>query len=196
MTEIEIMHIVRRRLAELGGENVTFMWVVSSGTGFIAPPTNYKLQIGDTFGIDAGVQFHGYASDICRCASVGEPSDKVAEFYSWMMSLRQSCVDLLRVGNKPIDLLKICGEIVEQRGLELNSVGRIGHGVGLQSTEFPSLARDEDIIFKPGMVFACNPNFIQDFGWLNSEDEWVITDGIAELLSAPIAQNELPIIRS
>ncbi len=63
-------------------------------------------------------------------------------------------------------------------------MGRIGHGVGYETTEYPSLAKEEDIVFKPGMTFACNPNFVQKpYGMFNSDDNWAITDGQPKLLS-------------
>jgi Xaa-Pro aminopeptidase len=194
MTEIEIMRLFRTRVAELGGENVTFLWVVSSGTGFVAQPTEYRIQPGDIVTIDSGVRYRGYASDISRSAALGEPSAEVEEFYQWLMDLRRSCIDKLRAGNMPQDVLEVCLDIVQRRGIELNAVGRIGHGVGLESTEYPSIAKEENINLEPGMVFTCNPNFLKEFGWLNSEDEWLITDGEPELLSAPIASDHLTTI--
>jgi Xaa-Pro aminopeptidase len=73
-------------------------------------------------------------------------------------------------------------------------VGRIGHGVGLETTEYPSLAMDEDVVFERGMVFACNPNFMRPFGFFNAEDNWVIGDGPPDLLSNPIAPGSRPVI--
>jgi Xaa-Pro aminopeptidase len=198
ITELEVMRKLRTRLAELGGENVTFMWVVSTVNPSLGAmngiATDRKLKPGDMLSLDCGVEYHGYCSDIARCASVGEPSDEVAGFYIWMMEVRHKCNDLLRAGNTPRDVVTTCREAIAERGLETTGVGRIGHGVGLQSTEFPSLAIDEDIIFQPGMVFACNPNFVRPFGFVNCEDEWLVGSGAPALLSAPIAPNEIPVI--
>ncbi len=197
ITEIEISRVLRTRLAELGAENVTFLAVsagVRPGGGPVLVPTERELRAGDTLVMDAGVEYRGYCADVARSAFVGEPSDEVAEFYGWMMGVRHRCNERLRAGSRPADVVTACTEELAERGLETMGVGRIGHGVGLETTEYPSLAIDEDIVFEPGMVFACNPNFVREFGFVNAEDNWAITEGDPELLSAPVAPDALPVV--
>lgn len=198
MTERDVMRVLRTLIAEGGGERVTFMWVVSSQDGMIAPPTNRKIVPGDLIVLDAGVEYMGYASDVSRTAFVGEPPAHVAEFYTWQTQLTRHAVDHLRAGLTPTDVVKAAQAMCEERGLSAGVSGRIGHGVGLASTENPSLALGEPIVFEPGMVFACNPNFFyKDYGWMNNEDDWLVRpDGPPELLSEPIGPEELPIIRT
>lgn len=198
MSERDVMRVLRTAIAERGGERVTFMWVVSSQDGMIAPPTERKLQVGDLLVLDSGVEYMGYASDVSRTAFVGEPPDHVAEFYNFQTRLTRHAVDHLRAGFTPTDMLKATQEMCAERGLSAGVSGRIGHGVGLASTENPSLAMDEPIVFEPGMVFACNPNFFyKDYGWINNEDNWlVLPDGPPELLSKPLGPDQLPIISS
>lgn len=194
MSEIEVDRLMRIRIAELGGEDVTESAVISSiepNGGIVLLPTERRIQPGDLLGLDYGIQYRGYCADIARTASIGEPKPEVAEFYSWMMDVRHQCNMLLRAGNTPRQVVTACREAITKRGLETMGVGRIGHGVGLQTTEYPSLAMNEEIVFEPGMVFACNPNFIRPYGFINAEDNWVITDGEPNLLSSPIAPNDL-----
>ncbi len=197
MTEIDIMRTLRTRIAHNGGERVTFMWVVSSRDGMIAGPTERRMQAGDLLVLDAGVEYRGYCSDVSRSASLGTPNDDLAEFYAWMSQAVRIGVDHLRVGNTPRGVVEAVREFCRKRGLEAGMSGRIGHGVGLASTEYPSLDAAEPIVFEEGMVFACNPNFyFGDYGWLNNEDNWVVTaDGPPELLSAPAGSGQLHVIR-
>lgn len=196
MTELEVMRILRRSIAEKGGENVTFMWVVTSQDGMIANPTARRLEPGNLLVLDAGVEYRGYASDVSRSAVVGEPSKELDEFYTWMSGLVRISVDQLRAGSTPREVLAACRAECAARGLTAAISGRIGHGVGLESTEYPSLVAHEDVVFEPGMVFACNPNFFyEDYGWLNNEDNWAVTEkGGPELLSAPRGPDRLTII--
>lgn len=196
MTEIEIDRLVRLRIAELGGEDVTLSCVVTSvgSQGPTLLPTPRKVQQGDLLGLDYGVKFRGYCSDIARTASVGKPSSEVASFYRWVMDVRHKSERFLRAGNTPNHVVTACREAIAERGLETMGVGRIGHGVGLATTEYPSLSLEEDVVFEPGMTFACNPNFVRPFGFVNAEDNWVITDGDPDLLSAPIAPDEITVI--
>lgn len=198
MTHLEISRVFRTFLAQNGGEKVTFMCVTAGlgpRSGMVSVATERRLNPGDVLVLDTGVEYRGYASDVARSASVGEPKKEVAEFYKWMSDIRQQCVSLLRAGTTPREVVKTCRELIAERGLETTGVGRIGHGVGLESTEYPSIAMEEDIQFEEGHVLTCNPNFVRDFGFINGEDMWVVTKGKPDLLSAPVAPSELPVVR-
>jgi Xaa-Pro aminopeptidase len=198
MTGIEISRVLRKFLAENGGEKVTFMCVTAGlapGTGMVSVATERRIRPGDVLVLDTGVEYRGYASDVARSASVGEPKPELAEFYKWMGQVRQRCVNLLRAGARPKDVVLACRDVIAERGLETTGVGRIGHGVGLESTEYPSLAMEEDIVLQEGHILTCNPNFVREFGFINGEDEWLVTTGAPEPLSTPITPTELPIVR-
>ncbi len=200
MSEIEISNILRTKIAEKGGETVTFLLVaIGEGPtgGSVLVPTPQVVKEGVTLCLDAGVEFRGLSCDICRTAFVGEPPQEAKDFYGWMMKLRYECDDMLVVGNTPSVIIDHVNASVKERGLKLLGVGRVGHGVGYETTEYPSLAAEEEIVFKPGMTFACNPNFVEKpYGMFNSEDNWAITeDGKPELLSVPKAPKELTVIK-
>ncbi len=90
--------------------------------------------------------------------------------------------------------MKVCREELARRGLQTQKVGRIGHGVGLESTEYPSLALGETIALEPGMIFACNPNYVTASGYFNSEENLVITPTGNDVLSKPEARDEVFVI--
>lgn len=196
MTELEVATELRRLIASKGGERQTFSWVVSSADGMIAHPTQRKIVAGDVLVLDCGVEFHGYGSDVSRTAFVGEPSNRAADCYNWQTELTRYTTNFLRVGNTIGDLVRASNEMCAERGLVPAIAGRLGHGVGLESTEYPSLTLSQDIPIEAGMVFACNPNFFWDgIGWINNEDNWAVTDTEGpRLLSEPIAPETLLIV--
>jgi Xaa-Pro aminopeptidase len=142
------------------------------------------------------VSYRGYWSDLARTASIGAPSEELSEFYSWMMKLRHDCNMQLTAGNKPADVIRVVDKYLDERGLKTMGVGRVGHGVGIETTEYPSLAAFEDITFEVGNVFACNPNFANHLGLINAEDNWAVTEGEPDLLSAPVAETEIPVVEA
>lgn len=200
MTERDVATILRRKIAEKGGENVTFL-LVAAGEGptggSVLVPTDKPLEPGVTLCLDGGVEYKGCACDICRTAFIGEPTEYAADFYAWMMKLRYEVDKLLIPGNTPKMITDHVGKSIKERGLNLLGVGRVGHGVGCETTEYPSLMESEDITFEPGMVFALNPNFVEmPYGMFNCEDNWAIADeNGAELLSVPKALPEIPVIK-
>jgi Xaa-Pro aminopeptidase len=194
MTELEVARLLRTLLAEAGGERVTFMIVSAGATssgGMVSVATERRLEPGQTLVLDTAVEVCGYCSDVARTAFIGEPTFEASEFYRWLMYVRQCGIDELRAGNTPLTVVTAVRQAIAQSGLKTLGVGRIGHGVGLETTEYPSLAAEENLTLEPGMVFTCNPNFVRPFGFVNAEDIWLITGGAPELLSAPIAPNEL-----
>lgn len=198
MTEKQVAQILRERLIALGAEKISLLCVLSgvNENGIVLLPTDRVIQKGETLGFDVGISYCGYWSDLARTASVGEPSQALSEFYGWMMALRHDCNMQLTAGKSPADVIEVTDRYLDARGLKTMGVGRVGHGVGIETTEYPSLAAFEEITFEKGMVFACNPNFSNELGFINAEDNWAVTDGEPDLLSDPVAESELPIVEA
>jgi Xaa-Pro aminopeptidase len=83
---------------------------------------------------------------------------------------------------------------VERVGRKTQAVGRIGHGVGCETTEYPSLSLLDEVEIVPNMVFACNPNFATEYGFFNSEENLVVTKSAPKFLSEPVAPSELRVV--
>ncbi len=198
MTENEVAQILRQNLIANGAEKISLLCVLSGANekGIVLLPTDRVIQKGETLGFDVGVSYRGYWSDLARTASVGAPSEELAEFYTWAMQLRHDCNMQLTAGNKPADVIRVVDKYLAERGLQTMGVGRVGHGVGIETTEYPSLAAFEDIPFEVGNVFACNPNFSNHLGFINAEDNWAITTSVPDLLSAPVAEWEIPVVEA
>ena len=196
MTENECAQVLREKLIAKGAEKLSLLCVVSgpSEGGICLLPTDRVIQEGETVGFDVGVCHRGYWSDLARTASVGTPSGELDEFYAWMMELRHNCNMQLRPGNSPADVIAVCDRMLGEKGLKTMGVGRVGHGVGVETTEYPSLAAFEDIVFEKGMVFACNPNFANHLGFINAEDNWAIDGDAPDLLSDPVADARIPVV--
>ena len=198
MTENEVAQILRENLIANGAEKISLLCVLSGANekGIVLLPTDRVIQKGETLGFDVGVSYKGYWSDLARTASVGKPSEELSEFYNWAMQLRHDCNMQLTAGNTPADVIAVVDKYLAERGLKTMGVGRVGHGVGIETTEYPSLAAFEDITFEVGNVFACNPNFSNHLGFINAEDNWAVTEGEPDLLSAPVADWDIPVIEA
>ena len=149
------------------------------------------LEVGDTLTIDTGAGLQGYVSDICRTGVIGKASQKQKDMYKWVVDLCYATYEEARVGNTCEDVALACQRKVAEAGRATQSVGRIGHGVGKDSPEYPSLAVGEKVPIVPGMIFSCNPNFLTEFGFFNSEEEFLVTERGRDFLSAPQAPREI-----
>jgi Xaa-Pro aminopeptidase len=85
-------------------------------------------------------------------------------------------------------------EVLREGGDSLNVVGRLGHGLGMQLTEWPSNMQGDSTVMRPGMVMTLEPcmNF-GDGRIMVHEENIVIRDGEPELLSYR-APPEVPVL--
>ena len=75
-----------------------------------------------------------------------------------------------------------------------SDVGRFGHGLGMQLTEWPSLAAWDDTIIRENMVLTLEPSIeVEGGGIMVTEENILITDGAPILLNTR-APKELPIL--
>lgn len=197
MTEHEVSTLARTSAMRNGAEFITFLAITSGKDlrkGKITVPTHRKLEVGDTVTIDMGVTVSGYCADVSRTAIVGDPSKKQIELYKMQRELSRKCFAAFRPGGTPHDVMQFCLNELDSIGWKLQPVGRIGHGVGLETTEYPSVALNEKIAVEEGMIFACNPNFVTQYGFFNCEENIVIIGDGFEILSSPEASPEPPVI--
>ncbi|OFV83014.1 MAG: hypothetical protein A2W26_11335 [Acidobacteria bacterium RBG_16_64_8] len=195
MTNVDVARLVRVIMAEEGGEKVHRLAIASgfdmTKAGKISVTVPRVLEAGDTLTIDTGAGLQGYVSDICRTGVVGRASQQQKDMYKFIIELNHKCYEQVRVGNQCEDVAILCQQEVARAGRATQGVGRIGHGVGRDSPEYPSLAVGEKLPILPGMIFSCNPNFLTQFGFFNSEEEFLVTERGYEFLSSPQAPHEL-----
>ena len=198
MTERDVQRLVAEAIAHEAGDGPTDMRVLSgkdhTGSRFNMFPTSRKLEPGDTLTVDTGVRVAGYACDIARTAVVGEPTAEQVKMQEFVYDLNHFCYSFLRPGLPCSEVARQCREELDRLGYEKLSVGRIGHGVGLDCLEYPSLREGEEIEIREGMVFACNPNFPLSFGYFNTEENLVVTPTGGQVLATPAATRELTVV--
>ena len=75
-----------------------------------------------------------------------------------------------------------------------NSIGRMGHGLGMELTEWPSIMPGDDTILEPGMVLTIEPGMSFAPGKeMVHEENILITEERAKILTRR-ASDEMPII--
>jgi Xaa-Pro aminopeptidase len=119
-------------------------------------------------------------------AVVGEPSARQLEIHSLVLEAHDAAIKTVRPGVTTGDVDSAAREVIAAAGLGDHFFHRIGHGLGLEAHEDPSLDPGSDIVLEPGMVFTIEPGiYIHGWGGVRIEDDVVVvSDGCRILTKA------------
>ena len=159
----------------------------------ISPAGPEPLVQGDVLMLDTGLVRDGYFCDFDRNFSIGPPSDAVQTAHATLLEATQAGFAAARPGATAADLFHAMDRIVTG-GAGGSDAGRLGHGLGMQLTEWPSLIPDDHTVLEPGMVLTLEPGIETMSGRIMvHEENIVIRETGAEWLSDP-APSGIPVI--
>lgn len=186
MTEKDVARIIGRTIAEEGGEQG--FCIVCSGPGnygrVAGMPTDKVLNKGDLMWIDLGVIANGYWCDFCRAGVVGGPTDDQRRLQKLIADITLKTAEYVRPGITASDLSAICLQLAAEKGIDFSfNCGRLGHGMGINSTEPPHIAVYDNTVLAPGMIFTLEPGVVNDIGTFIVEENLVVRPEGYELLT-------------
>ncbi|MDF2371583.1 MAG: Xaa-Pro peptidase family protein [Rhizobiaceae bacterium] len=188
---------LRIDLLERGADNTPYL-ISGSGPGgydsIIMGPTDRIIENGDVLIIDTGTTFDGYFCDFDRNFAFGHADEDTRRAYEVVYAATDAGFAAARPGATTCDIYAAMWSVLEAGGALGNSVGRLGHGLGMQLTEWPSITADDNTPLEPGVVLTLEPGMEFAPGrQMVHEEDIVITQEGARLLSRR-APPELPII--
>ena len=196
-TQRQICTKLRQDILELGADNSPYL-IAGSGSGgydnIIMGPTESVLGVGHVLIIDTGSTFDGYFCDFDRNFAFGDLSDETRKAYEMVYLATDVGIEAARPGKTTSDVWKAMWSVLEEAGGMVNSVGRMGHGLGMELTEWPSVMPGDDTLLEPGMVITIEPGMSFALGKeMVHEENILITEERARLLTRR-APAEMPII--
>lgn len=197
MTDRDIFQAFKHECLNEGVDDVSYL-VGGSGQGgygdIISPPSTRKLQSGDVLILDTGCIWDGYFCDFDRNYSIGEPSEEVADAHRIIWDATQAALEICKPGTTCSELFQTMNQAMGL-GDDAGSVGRLGHGLGMQLTEHPSHAAFDQTSLQEGMVLTLEPGYEFAPGKMMVHEENIVvrTDG-AELLSERVSREIVTII--
>ncbi|MDX1707482.1 MAG: Xaa-Pro peptidase family protein [Desulfobacterales bacterium] len=207
MTEKDAAKMLYDATVEAGGASA---WTLSNSgpynyeSGFLPNPSEHILEAGNLLWLDTGCKVNGYSSDFSRIAAIGEPSSEQQNMYDIVNRITDTVVNAIRPGIKASDLSRLCNREFENAGLkeiwgdgdcssaQSNRAQRIGHGIGMATTEPPHIALFDDTELQAGMVVTIEPTIATHYGHFNIESNVLVTEADPEVLSK--ATTELIVI--
>jgi Xaa-Pro aminopeptidase len=160
----------------------------------ISPPSDRALATGDVLMLDTGAVHDGYFCDFDRNYAIGRADDETRRAYHTLYAATEAGLAAARPGASCAELHRAMASVIATYGGGEADAGRIGHGLGMRLTEWPSLIPDDHTILEPGMVLTLEPGLELAPGRIMvHEENIVIRERGPELLS-PRASPDLPIL--
>ena len=149
----------------------------------ISPATDTPLAVGDVLMLDTGLVWDGYFCDFDRNFSIGPPTASAKAAHDKLMAAIEAGCDAAKPGAVASDIFHAMNDIVNPGGTG-SDAGRLGHGLGMQLTEWPSIIAGDHTPLVPGMVLTLEPGVQSGADSLMvHEENIVITDTGARFLS-------------
>ncbi|PLX36391.1 MAG: peptidase M24 [Hyphomicrobiales bacterium] len=194
---VEAFRAFRIACLQEGADDVPYL-VGGAGPGgygdIISPPSERPLAAGDILMLDTGAVFDGYFCDFDRNYAIGRADDLAKRAYDTLHRAMEAGLAAARPGTTCRDLFRTMHGVISEFDPGGGDVGRYGHGLGMQLTEWPSHAAFDDTVLREGMVITLEPSLSYGDGLsMVLEENLVIRDGAPQLLTRR-APNSLPII--
>ena len=181
-------------LLEAGAEEVPYLVGGAGQDGYsdvISPPSNQLLKNGDILMLDTGSSLKGYFCDFDRNWAIGKASNLAKTAYSKLYNATEVALKKIRPG---MTCAQVFSLINSSLGEGDSDIGRMGHGLGIQLTEYPSLMLNDKTVLRENMVMTIEPSLSYGDGLMMVHEENIcIRDGKPELLTKRAAE-ELPVL--
>lgn len=160
----------------------------------LGPLPDQILREGELLFIDSGVTLAGYWGEFNRMACVGEPSAEQRHHHDNIREIvRRSIDEALKPGESFRRIIERMAALYRELGYGDEKIPNylgppymhLCHGLGLASSEPPFVRLDSDDVLVAGMVVSCEAYLPVDGMTYGSEEDVLITEHGAEILSDP-----------
>jgi Xaa-Pro aminopeptidase len=173
-----------------GASGLSFGPIVAFGENTAYPhhrAGKTKLTKNQPVLIDVGAIVEEYHGDLTRVVFFGEPHPLLQKWLIWTQLAQRKAMDAVRAGILVKELDLIARAVFAEHGVEEKFSHGLGHGIGLETHEFPSLKAvgvDRDAKVSAGMVITIEPGLYQPgVGGVRWEDMIVVLENGYERLS-------------
>jgi Xaa-Pro aminopeptidase len=186
-TEKDVAGDLEARMRAHGADGASFDTIVASGPNSAVPhhrPTDRVIEPGELLKLDFGALVAGYHSDMTRTVVVGPAADWQREVYALVQQAQQAGLDAVRPGAIGGELDALVRDVIGGAGHADHYTHSLGHGVGLEIHEAPTLRPDASDRLADRMPVTVEPGvYLPDRGGVRIEDLVVVRPGGPEILT-------------
>ena len=187
LKEYEVAAEIEYAMRKHGSYGTAFDTAVSSGPASAFPHggcTDREIRSGELVVIDLGAVYKFYRSDMTRTLVVGKPSEKQQKIQAIVRKAQQKAFEALRQNVAAKDVDGAGRKVIEEAGYGENFVHGLGHGVGLDIHEPPTLNTVSKEKLQAGNVVTDEPGvYLVGYGGVRIEDTVLVTKAGAEKLT-------------
>lgn len=180
-TEKEIALELDYFMLKNGADGLSFETIAVSGKNSSMPhgvPSDKKIEKGDFITMDFGATFDCYHSDMTRTVAVGNISSKQVEVYETVLDAQLKAIEAIKAGAVCKSVDKIARDVIASKGYGEYFGHGLGHGVGVEIHEAPSLNPSSEYVLEEGNIVTVEPGIylpgefgvrIEDMGLVTQE---------------------------
>jgi Xaa-Pro aminopeptidase len=187
MKEIEVAAEIEYAMRRKGGWGTAFDTIVSSGIRSAFPHggcTSKEIRKGDLVVVDIGARYHHYCSDMTRTLVAGKPSVKQKKLFEIVKLAEEKAFQAIESQAKAKDVDIAARRVIKHAGYGEYFVHGLGHGVGLEVHEPPTLSRASKDTLMINNVVTDEPGiYIVGFGGIRIEDSVLVRKRGSEKLT-------------
>jgi Xaa-Pro aminopeptidase len=188
MSESEVVALLEYNMRWIGGEGVSFPTIVAVGPNGSLPhavPGRTRLKAGKPILIDCGCRADGYCSDLTRVVSIGQMPRKIEEIYNVVLEAQQAAIDAIEPGKSLQEIDAVARDIITDAGYGEQFGHSLGHGIGLEIHEQPTLSKRSEGELVAGHVVTVEPGiYLPGVGGVRIEDDVLVTEKGRRVLSS------------
>ncbi|CAN5256058.1 Xaa-Pro peptidase family protein [soil metagenome] len=196
MSEAEVGFEIDLASRRAGATGPAFDTIVAFGENAAEPhhrPGDRPLGRGDIVKLDFGCVVEGYHSDMTRTVAFGNPPPRLRDVYEVVRAAQQAGVEAVSAGVTGAEADRAARDVIGEAGFAQSYRHSLGHGVGLEVHEGPSLRPGGEDVLPEGAVVTVEPGiYLEGIGGVRIEDMVEVEGNGARVL--PRATKELLVL--
>lgn len=194
MTEREVQRQLDAQLLELGADGLSFDTIVATGPRAALPHAvadEVPLERGQCVVMDFGARYQGYCADMTRTVFVGRPDAELMRAWEALRLANETCEAALQAGKVARDIHLLAESVLSDAGFAGGMTHSLGHGVGIDIHEGPTLSPTNHSVLQAGNVVTVEPGLyyagrfgmrLEDFGLVGKDSFEVFTQTTHEMV--------------
>lgn len=198
----DVFRNFQRLLLEEGADWVPYLAGGAGQGGYrdvILPTSDVPLTNGDVLMLDTGALYDGYFCDFDRNYAIGHASDETYGAYQLLYEATDAGIKAAQIGKTASHIYAAIAEKIalwkpDQLKSDEGDVGRLGHGLGMRLTEWPSLISSDQTALQENMILTIEPSMTISKGRIMVHEENILITNNGPMLLSKRAPSEIPII--